>query len=163
MSFIRFAGRALLGGALIADGIDALRHPEDHAQAIEPWVAKAAESVPFANDPVQVSKAAAGGLIAGGAMIATGVMSRLGACAASSILTGVTALGYPFWQEKDQDARRQVKQGFVMHLAMLGGAVLVLAGKKTKRGAKACKGKCCGKGGKGSGQGKTCSKGPKTR
>ncbi|MCL1898286.1 MAG: DoxX family membrane protein [Micrococcales bacterium] len=154
MSFLRFAGRAMLGGALVADGVDALRHPEDHAEAIQPWVAKAAESIPIPDDPVQVSKAAAGGLIAGGAMIATGVMSRLGACLSSSILSAATALGHPFWKEGDPDTRRQERKGFLMHLAMLGGAVLVLSTKKTKPGSKCCKGKSVKA---------PCHKGPKSK
>jgi len=156
MSFIRFAGRAMLGGALIADGVDALRHPEPHAEAVQPWVAKVAESLPIPDDPVQVTKAAAAGVIAGGAMIASGVMSRLGACVSSSVVAPSIVLGYPFWKEQDQEARRQVLKGFVMHLALLGGTCLVLAGSKKKatkgsgKQGKATSGKCA------SGKGRCC-------
>ena len=155
MSLIRFAGRAMLGGALIADGIDALRHPTEHTEAIEPWVAKIAESVPLPDDPSQVAKAAAGGVIAGGAMIATGLLGRLGACLASSVLAVATVVGYPFWTKKDKVERRQMTKGFVMHLAMLGGTVLVLAGPKKKAAKQTLKlAKPAGRG---------CCKGSKTK
>jgi len=143
----------MLGGALIADGVDALRHPEPHAEAVEPWIAKLAESVPIPEDAVQVTKAAASGVIAGGVMIASGVMGRLGACVASSVVAPSVVVGYPFWKEEDPEARRQVLKGFIMHLAMLGGTLLVLAGYKKKAAHKpgrssgekcsSGKGKCC--------------------
>jgi len=143
----------MLGGALIADGVDALRHPEPHAEAVEPWIAKVAESLPIPEDAVQVTKAAAGGVIAGGAMIASGIMGRFGACIASSVVAPSVVVGYPFWKEEDPEARRQVLKGFIMHLAMLGGTLLVLAGYKKKvasKPGKAAGEKCSG------GKGKCC-------
>ncbi|MCL2804029.1 MAG: DoxX family membrane protein [Micrococcales bacterium] len=166
MSLIRFAGRALLGGVLIADAIDALRHPEPHAKVIEPWLTKAAESVPnVPEDPVTCVKATAGSVIAGGALIAVGFGRRLGALAVAAVMAPTVALNIQEWMGQEDKDKAEPPKNLLMHAALLGGALIVLAGPKKKhvgKDAAAAKSKSkSGKCGKSSGRG--CCKDAKAK
>jgi uncharacterized membrane protein YphA (DoxX/SURF4 family) len=132
MSILHAVGRVLVGSALIADGAGVLKSPEAHEKAAAPWMTKVAERTQIPDRPDIAVKGAAGKLIADGVLV-LGMAPRLGGLCAALILAPVTALGYQFWTVKDKDDRAAVRKGFLAHLALLGGAVLVAGGGPKKK------------------------------
>jgi putative oxidoreductase len=123
---VRAVGRVALAAMFITGGADALLNPG-------PRTTKAAElGVPL--DPevaVQLNGAA---MLAAGAALALGIWPRLAAGVLAGSLVPTTLAGHPYWQEKDPAARRQQRTHFFKNVGLLGGALLVLSERPTRRG-----------------------------
>jgi uncharacterized membrane protein YphA (DoxX/SURF4 family) len=146
MSILRFQARALIGAAVIADGVDALRRPAAHEQAAAPLVAKLAAATDRDVKAAQAVRATGIGQAVGGGLIAASVAPRLGALVSLLATVPAALFGYRFWEVRDDPVRRaELQRGFFAHLALAGGALLVLAGptrsKKERKGK--AKGGCC--------------------
>ncbi|MDR2566874.1 MAG: DoxX family membrane protein [Bifidobacteriaceae bacterium] len=147
MSLIRFKARALIGAAIIADGVDVLRNPEPHREVAEPALTWLAKTSGQSLSPATAVRASAISQTAGGALIATSVAPRLGALASLAAAVPAILLGYRFWEVKDDDAvRGRLRTGFFFHLLLVGADLLILAG-PTRRG-KRCAAKQAAKSGK---------------
>ncbi|MDR2373500.1 MAG: DoxX family membrane protein [Bifidobacteriaceae bacterium] len=143
MSLIRFKARALIGAAIIADGLDVLRRPEPHqataAKALD-WIS---ETTGQTVSPSLAVRATGASQTIGGALIASSLAPRLGALASLAATAPAALLGYRFWQVKDDDDKRaRLRAGFFFHLLVIGADLLVLAGptgRSKRRAAKAAK------------------------
>ncbi|MDR3359889.1 MAG: hypothetical protein LBO20_04425 [Bifidobacteriaceae bacterium] len=143
MSIIRVKARALIGAAVIADGLEALRRPTPHEAVAAPLVAKFNDLAGRNIATGQVVRALAIGDVVGGGLVATSAAPRLGAAATLAASVPAVLFGYRFWEEKADTGRRgELRAGFFYHLALVGAALLVLAGpngKRTRRRNKADK------------------------
>jgi uncharacterized membrane protein YphA (DoxX/SURF4 family) len=137
MSLIRFLARPMVGASYVADGVDVIRNPDKHVELAAPIIAKVSDVAGGVQIPATTVVRAAGGQLAGaGVLMSLGIFPRLAAAAAAVILAPVTALGYQFWKISDPTERAQTRQGFLAHLALLGGALLVLASGSKKHAHK---------------------------
>jgi uncharacterized membrane protein YphA (DoxX/SURF4 family) len=160
MSLIRAKARALIGAAVIADGTSVLRRPQPHEAVAAPLVESLNKAAKLDLEPAGVVKAGAVGQAVGGALIASSVAPRLGALATLAVSVPATLFGYRFWQVKDdEEVRASLRSGFFAHVALVGAALLILAGPtrgrchskgrrddaaKPRRGC--CSGRRCGAG-----------------
>ncbi|MCL2788396.1 MAG: DoxX family membrane protein [Micrococcales bacterium] len=135
MSLLRFAARAMVAGPLVAEGVEALLHPQDHEQVAAPILEKVAGKtpVPIPGTPRDCVRASAGTLIAAGTLAGLGVGTRLAGLAAAGVLGPSTALGYQFWKVKDRKERKAVRQEFLRHLLMTGAALLLATTPRRRR------------------------------
>ncbi|MDR2380857.1 MAG: hypothetical protein LBE08_06750 [Bifidobacteriaceae bacterium] len=128
MSIIRVKARALIGAAVIADSVDALRSPTSHEAIAGPLVAKFNEVTGQSITPAQAVKGTAIGAAVGGGLIASSIAPRLGACATLAANVPAVLFGYRFWTiQDDADRRAILRTAFFARLALVGAALLILA------------------------------------
>jgi putative oxidoreductase len=126
---LRRIARPLLAAIFISGGINELRSPKGHADAVKPSLDVARGYLPAevnADNPtvVQVDgavKAAAGGLLA------LGWMPRISATLLASSLIPTTLAAHRFWEIDDTDERANQQIQFFKNTGMLGGLLLAVA------------------------------------
>lgn len=111
-------GRVLLGGVLAHLGISNML---DAGNKIE---YARSTGVPFAGIAVPVSFVL---LILGGLGISLGVYPMIASIGVIVFFGGVTPAMHAFWRIDDPDERSQEKTQFLLNLALLGSALIVLA------------------------------------
>lgn len=125
MSIVRWVARPLLGGIFIISGLDVLAKPEGRAKAAKPVVDKLAQFIAVvpqdATTAVQLNALVH---IAGGAMLAAGIVPRLAALALAGSLVPTTWAGHPFWTIEDPAQRAQQRVHFLKNTAILGGLLI---------------------------------------
>ncbi|MDR2453108.1 MAG: hypothetical protein LBD51_00810 [Bifidobacteriaceae bacterium] len=139
MSIVRIKARALIGAAVIADGVDVLRQPAPHEQVAAPLVAAVGRALGQELQASQVVRASAIAQTVGGSLIASSIAPRLGALASLAATVPAALFGYRFWAVDDADQRAWLRRGFFAHLALAGAALLVLAGPTRRAGRRACR------------------------
>jgi uncharacterized membrane protein YphA (DoxX/SURF4 family) len=127
MNLIRGIARKLIASWFIAEGLDVARHPDPHVALVGPAVERLSEVTALPNSPAGIVRGSGGVLAASGALIALGAAPRLGGMVAAAILGPATACAYPFWREKDREARRTMLGAFLTRAALTGAAVLIAA------------------------------------
>lgn len=118
MSPIRSLARPMMAAMFVTGGIDALRHPQARAGAVEEA---------GLDNATQLVRVNAGAMLAGGLGLATGRLPRLSALVLAGTLVPTTFVGHPFWSEKDKAARKQQQIHFFKNLGMLGGLLMTAA------------------------------------
>ncbi|MFC7058229.1 DoxX family membrane protein [Halovenus salina] len=111
-------GRVLLGGVLAYLGISNML---DAGNKIE---YARSMGVPIAGIAVPVSFVM---LILGGLGILLGIYPMVASIGVIAFFVGVTPAMHAFWRIDDPDERSQEKTQFLVNLALLGSAVIVLA------------------------------------
>jgi putative oxidoreductase len=112
------AGRALLGGFFLYNGINHFRNSEmltAYAQS---------KGVPAAGVAVAVTGAM---LVAGGSSLLTGIRPKIGAALASAFLAGVSPVMHAFWREEDPQQQMAEMVNFTKNVALIGGALFAAA------------------------------------
>ncbi len=134
---LRRVARPLLASIFIMGGVNALRQKEGHAEAIKPFLDKAAdktvrrktgespESLP--GDPVTMVQVDAITKIAAGAMLSLGVLPRVASALLLSSLVPTTLAAHAFWEEKDPEKRQQQLIEFLKNAGLAGGLMLAVA------------------------------------
>ncbi|MFV0427442.1 MAG: DoxX family protein [Beutenbergiaceae bacterium] len=126
MSPIRAAARLLLATPFILDGIDAIRHPQVHAEKAEPMVGllhKVNEKIPVVpTNPTTLSRLIGVKQVVAGLLLATGTAPRLGAGTLAIITVPTTVVRYPVWSSKGAQRRENIS-GLVRQAALLAGLV----------------------------------------
>jgi putative oxidoreductase len=117
----RTLSHALLGSAFIVGGVSALRAPKAMAAKAEEVGVPIAEKVGLPTDPLQLVKLNAGVQIAGGALLALGVVPRVAALALAGSLVPTTLAGHRFWEVNEPSQRQQQIIQFAKNASMLGG------------------------------------------
>ncbi|EHR63907.1 DoxX family protein [Saccharomonospora cyanea] len=134
---LRRVARPLLASIFIMGGVNALRQKEGHAEAVKPFLDKAAdktvrrktgespESLP--GDPVTMVQVDAITKIAAGAMLSLGVLPRVASALLLSSLVPTTLAAHAFWEEKDPEKRQQQLIEFLKNAGLAGGLMLAVA------------------------------------
>jgi uncharacterized membrane protein YphA (DoxX/SURF4 family) len=131
----RIAG-SLLAPMFIRGGWDAFQNPESKVKAAEPVTKAVSERLSFVpDDPAFLVRLNGAVQVGAGALLATGPFRRPAALVLIGSLIPTTFAGHAFWKEVDEQKRAQQQIQFLKNAAMLGGLVLVAAGrrKKTRR------------------------------
>jgi uncharacterized membrane protein YphA (DoxX/SURF4 family) len=129
---------SLLAPMFIRGGWDAFQNPESKVKAAEAVTRAVSERFSFVPDDPAVLVRLNGALQVGaGALLATGPLRRLAALLLIGSLIPTTYAGHAFWREVDEQKRAQQQVQFLKNAAMLGGLVLIAAGrrKRTRRTA----------------------------
>jgi len=111
-------GRVLLGGVLAYLGISNMLDAENKIEYAR------STGVPVAGLAVPVSFVL---LIGGGLGILLGVYPVIASVGVIAFFAGVTPAMHAFWRIDDPDERSQEKTQFLVNLALLGSALIVLA------------------------------------
>jgi uncharacterized membrane protein YphA (DoxX/SURF4 family) len=111
-------GRVLLGGVLAYLGVSNMLDAESNVE-----YARSA-GIPLASIAVPVSFSL---LILGGLGILFGIFPVLASLGIVAFFTGVTPAMHPFWRIDDPEERSQEKTQFLVNVALLGSALIVLA------------------------------------
>ncbi|UQS21632.1 MULTISPECIES: DoxX family protein [Amycolatopsis] len=129
---LRRLARPMLASIFIYGGINALRQPEGHAEAVKPVLDKVGEQrdkLPEAvpTDPVSLVKIDAGVKIAAGTLFALGKFPRLSALALLGSLVPTTVAGHPFWEAKDPQEKQQQLIQLLKNAGLAGGLLIAAA------------------------------------
>jgi uncharacterized membrane protein YphA (DoxX/SURF4 family) len=117
---IHLAGRLLLALPFIILGWDAAREPG-------PRVGKAADiGMP---QPEMAVRANGITMVAAGVALALGRLPRWAAAMLALVLVPTTIAGHAFWKETDPQQRKGQLIHFLKNVSMIGGLLVVLAGK----------------------------------
>src|SRR5947208_682198 len=122
----RFA-RPLLATAFVADGVDALVHPEPRAQAAAALVQQGQQSLPdniaakLPSDPGTIVKINAIAQVSAGALLALGKMPRLASLTLAATVIPATLTEQDFWAEKDPERKAAKRNAFLKDVSLLGG------------------------------------------
>jgi len=111
-------GRVLLGGVLAYLGISNMLDAGNNIEYARSM------GVPFAGIAVPVSFVL---LILGGLGIVLGVYPMIASAGVVAFFAGVTPAMHAFWRIEDPDERSQEKTQFLVNVALLGSALVVLA------------------------------------
>ncbi|HLI68148.1 MAG TPA: DoxX family protein [Ktedonobacteraceae bacterium] len=118
---VRSLSQVLLAGIFIKGGADAFLEPGGRVEKV------AAAGLPNPKVAVELNGAA---MVAGGTMLALGIMPRLAAAGLIASLVPTTIVGHAFWKEEPGPARETQKIQFFKNLGLLGGLLLVLTQKE---------------------------------
>lgn len=126
---LRRIARPLLAAIFISGGINELRSPKGHADAVKPSLDLARNYLPSdvnADNPtvVQVDGAVKAGA---GTLLALGWMPRLSALLLAGSLIPTTLAAHRFWEIDDNDERGNQQIQFFKNAGMLGGLLLAAA------------------------------------
>nr|WP_229874697.1 DoxX family membrane protein [Amycolatopsis deserti] len=129
---LRRLARPMLASIFIYGGINALKQPEGHAEAVKPVLDKVGEQrdkLPDAvpTDPVSLVKIDAGVKIAAGTLFALGKFPRLSALALLGSLVPTTVAGHPFWEAKDPQEKQQQLIQLLKNAGLAGGLMIAAA------------------------------------
>jgi uncharacterized membrane protein YphA (DoxX/SURF4 family) len=111
-------GRILFGGFFLYNGIN---HFRQH-KAITQYAGS--KNVPMPDVAVAASGAA---LIIGGASLLLGVKPKLGSAAVAGFLATVSPTIHDFWSQENPQQRQAEMINFTKNLALLGGALALMA------------------------------------
>jgi putative oxidoreductase len=118
---LRPLARVLAGSTYVLLGADALRTPGGRVGQAGPTLAAMRRVVPLPEDDDLVVRGNAAVQVAGGALLALGVLPRLSALALVGSMVPTTLAGHAYWSVEDPAARKQQRIQFHKNLAMIGG------------------------------------------
>jgi uncharacterized membrane protein YphA (DoxX/SURF4 family) len=111
----------------VVGGIDSIRNSEGKVKAAEAVVKPLNRAVPMiTSDTETLIKFNGAVQVAAGSLLAIGKFKRLAAVALIGSLIPTTYAGHRFWEETDDDRRKQQWVHFLKNLGLLGGLILVV-------------------------------------
>jgi uncharacterized membrane protein YphA (DoxX/SURF4 family) len=134
MTVVRRIARPLLAAIFVVQGLDALRHPGRRAEVASPLLDKIGPMLGLPDDTEMLVRANGVAQLAGGAMLATGKLPRVGALLIAGSLLPTTVAGHAFWEKSDPKERAQHRVQFLSNLGLLGGALLAAVDTEGKPG-----------------------------
>ncbi|ACQ79524.1 DoxX family protein [Beutenbergia cavernae DSM 12333] len=130
MTVLRRVARPLLASAFIADGIDAVVHPDAHTGALrdlEPQLAKASDGVPLLPKDARTIVRISGAVTAtSGVLLAAGIAPRVAAGVLAAVQVPTILLVNPFWAARGEE-RKTYLRGALRGASLLGGLLLATA------------------------------------
>jgi putative oxidoreductase len=114
-------GRILLSGIFVHGGWSAFRDPGHRPQQA------AKLGIPHPEPATTLTRANGVAMLMGGAGLGAGLMPRVTAAILAGSLVPTTFAGHRFWEQQDEQARRQQTIHFLKNAAMLGGLLIVIA------------------------------------
>lgn len=128
----RFA-RPLLATAFVADGVDALVHPEPRTQAATTLVQQGQQSLPdkiaakLPAEPGTFVRINAITQVSAGVLLALGKFPRLASLTLAATVIPATVTEQDFWAEKDPERKAAKRTAFLKDLSLLGGLMIASA------------------------------------
>jgi len=124
---------SLLAPMFIRGGWDALQNPDSKVKVAEPVTKALSGRLSFVpDDPAVLVRLNGAVQVGGGALLATGPFRRLAALLLIGSLIPTTYAGHAFWKELDEQKKAQQQIQFLKNAAMLGGLVLIAAGRRKR-------------------------------
>jgi putative oxidoreductase len=123
---VRSLARVLTGSTYALLGFDALRTPGKRVEQAGPTLAAVRRAVPLPADDELVVRGNAAVQVAGGTLLALGVLPRLSALALAGSMVPTTVAGHAYWSHEDPAARAQHRIQFHKNLAMIGGLLFAV-------------------------------------
>jgi uncharacterized membrane protein YphA (DoxX/SURF4 family) len=124
---------SLLAPMFIRGGWDAVQNPESKVKAAEPVTRVISEKLSFVpDDPAVLLRLNGAVQVGAGALLATGPFRRPAALLLIASLIPTTYAGHAFWKEVDEEKKAQQQIQFLKNAAMLGGLVLIVAGRRKR-------------------------------
>ncbi|HLX59518.1 MAG TPA: DoxX family protein [Ktedonobacteraceae bacterium] len=120
MSLIRTLGKLFLSCIFITSGAQIFLTPGNRVKIVE----KA--GIPEPEQAVELNGAA---MVVGGTLLAVDIAPRLAATVLIGALVPTTLVGHAFWKEETEAGRKAQRTQFMKNLGLIGGLLLVLAGK----------------------------------
>ncbi|MEA3214985.1 MAG: hypothetical protein QOJ19_1141 [Acidimicrobiia bacterium] len=121
---VRSLARPLLATIFVADGVDAVQHPEGRAKQAEKVAQPLARTLGLPEDPTTLVRINGAVQLAAGTMLALGRMPRLASTVLFVSLIPTTVAGHAFWEEDDETSKAVQRIHFMKNLAMMGGLLL---------------------------------------
>ncbi|MEV6140437.1 DoxX family membrane protein [Nocardia sp. NPDC051990] len=128
----RFA-RPLLATAFVADGVDALIHPEPRAQAASALVQQGKQALPdniaakLPAEPGTFVRINALTQVSAGVLLALGKYPRLASLTLAATVIPATVTEQDFWAEKDPERKAAKRTAFFKDVSLLGGLMIASA------------------------------------
>ncbi len=120
MNVLNAVARVAVGVPFIWLGYDAVSEPGMRVQMAEDF------GVP--GEYAELSAKANGAvMVAGGAMVALGILPRWGALAVAGAMVPTTLAGHSFWTDEDPGKAKQNRIQFLKNVGMIGGLLVVAA------------------------------------
>ncbi|HEU0000421.1 MAG TPA: DoxX family protein [Ktedonobacteraceae bacterium] len=120
MSLLRTTGQVFLSGIFITGGAQAFLKPGGRVDKVEK------SGIPEPETAVTLNGAA---MVIGGTLLALDIAPKLTAVALIGSLVPTTLVGHAFWKEESEAGRKAQQTQFMKNLGLIGGLLLVLAGK----------------------------------
>ena len=125
MALSRRIARPLLASIFVAEGFDAVRHPEGKVAKAPVVTEPIREETGLAVLETETAVRVNGGVqIVAGVLLAAGKFRRLASLVLMGSLISTTYAGYRFWEETDETARSQQRMHFLKNLGLFGGLIL---------------------------------------
>ncbi|MGH9302358.1 MAG: DoxX family protein [Acidimicrobiales bacterium] len=124
MTVSRRIARPMLASMFVAGGVDAVQNPESKAKAAESVAVPIAKALKLPEDPTTLVRINGGVQVGAGVLLALGVLPRISAAALAGSLVPTTLAGHHFWDEADEDIRRNQRIHFLKNMSMLGGLII---------------------------------------
>jgi putative oxidoreductase len=118
---LRTMARVLLSGVFVQGGWSTFWNPGRRPQQA------AKLGIAYPNPATTLTRINGLAMVMGGAALAMGVMPRASAAMLGGSLVPTTVAGHRFWEQPDEQGRRQHTIHFLKNLAILGGLLAVIA------------------------------------
>ena len=120
MALLRKLGQMSLAGIFITGGSQAFLKPGNRVKTVEKAGFPEPETMVILNGAI---------MVVGGTLLALNIAPKLTAAALIGSLVPTTLVGHAFWKEESEAARKAQQTQFMKNLSLIGGLLLVLAGK----------------------------------
>ncbi len=134
MSIVRRIARPMLAAIFVVGGIDQLRHPASKVGPATPFLDRMIPALGLPDDKEMLVRANGAAQLLGGAMIATGRLSRVGGILVAGSLVPTTLAGHAFWEKTDAKERATQRTQFLKNVGLIGGALLAAVDTEGKPG-----------------------------
>ncbi|UNX54013.1 DoxX family protein [Georgenia sp. TF02-10] len=135
MNLTRRIARPMLASVFVADGVDALLHPDAHVaqfKKVTPLLEKAGLPPVLTSDAKMLTRVLGGVTAVSGLMLATGRNPRSAALTLALVNVPLTVVNNPVWAANGPQQRKQFSSGLLRGVGLGGGLLLAakdLAGK----------------------------------
>lgn len=121
----RTLARLMTGLVYVLLGLNAVHAPGARAATAGPILATIRRAAPLPEDDELIVRGNAAVQVAGGALLAAGVLPPLSALALVGSMVPTTLAGHAYWRIEDPVARKMQRVQLAKNVAMIGGLLLV--------------------------------------
>lgn len=124
MTLVRRIARPMLSAVFVVEGFGAIQHPSKKLPKAAPFLDKVGPMLHLPDDPELLVRLNGIAQVAGGLMLATGKLPRVGAVLIVGSMVPTTIAGHAFWEIEDPVQRRAQLTQFLKNVGLIGGALL---------------------------------------